>query len=376
MLNARVAVVYPHLPHYRYGVFTELDERISEVLFVTGGESRDGTIAITPPGSFRREAMVRNRWYGRFLWQRGLGCELTRFKPDAVIYLGDFAYLSTWASALWSRLRGRRVYFWTIGWHKPEAGLRRVVRHMFYRLAHALLLYGRAGQDLGVSMGFPRERTHVIYNSYASRSNALSARLADKDLPEVGRPVVGAVVRLSPNKGLDMVIDTVAELNQAYGFDACCLIVGEGPERDRLSRRAARAGVDLYLPGAVYSAEGLDEVYRRLDVTLVPKAAGLTVLQSLNAGAPVVTIRDAHQQMPEFEAIVDGITGTLVSTGTPSAFAAACELWLSRIAAQGEVIRHDIRATAGREWSPAAQAHAIVESVRRGCHREPARGIT
>ncbi|WP_114424561.1 glycosyltransferase family 4 protein [Nocardioides houyundeii] len=361
VLSMRVAVVYPHLPHYRYGVFRGLEERIADVLFVTGGASRDDSIATTPRGCFRREATVRNRWFGRFLWQQGLNRELNRFKPDAVVYLGDFAYLSTWASALWSRLRGRKVYFWTIGWHKPETGLRRAVRHTFYRLADLLLLYGDAGQDLGTSMGFPRERTHVIYNSYGSRSDAASTALKNEDLPAPGRPVIGAVIRLSPNKGLDTMIDTVAELNRTYGLDACCLIVGEGPERERLSRCAADAGVDLYLPGAVYSAAGLDEVYRRLDVTLVPRAAGLTVLQSLNAGAPVVTLRDPHQQMPEFEAIVDGATGSLVASAAPADFAEACAGWLERIAVEGDSIRDEIGANAGSKWSPESQARAIVD---------------
>jgi glycosyltransferase involved in cell wall biosynthesis len=364
VLHKRVAVVYPHLPHYRYGVFKELDQRIAEVLFVTGGESRDGTIAVIPPGSFRREVTVRNRWLGPFLWQGRLEHALRKFDPDAVVYLGDVAYLSTWVSALLSRLRRRRVYFWTIGWHRPESGIRRVVRNAFYHLAHTLLLYGQEGWRLGISHGFPASRMSVVYNSFASRSNAPSSTLDDTAVPSPERSVVGAVIRLSSSKGLDLVLEAVAHLNQIHGVDACCLLVGEGPERRRLEKHAAALGVDLYLPGAVYTPEGLAAVYRLLDVTLVPRAAGLTVLQSLNEGTPVVTARDPHLQMPEFEAIVDGETGTLTETVDSAVLAEACANWLERAAAEGEGLKLQIQARAGQHWSPESQAAAIVDAIR------------
>ena len=61
----------------------------------------------------------------------------------------------------------------------------------------------------------------------------------DVDVPTVDRPgtgpVIGTIGRLSPEKGLDVVLRALTELP-----DVTALIVGEGPERD--AARAARAG--------------------------------------------------------------------------------------------------------------------------------------
>ena len=111
------------------------------------------------------------------------------------------------------------------------------------------------------------------------------------------------MIRLSQNKGLEEVIKAIAHLRDEHGIDADGLIVGEGPARPELEKLATDLGVRLYLPGAMYSQQDLAKVYQDLAVTVVPRAAGLTVLQSLQAGTPVVTIADPLQQMPEFEAI-------------------------------------------------------------------------
>ncbi|WP_158288713.1 glycosyltransferase [Ornithinimicrobium flavum] len=233
----------------------------------------------------------------------------------------------------------------------------------FYRLSDLLLLYGTTGQRIGVDLGFPRDRTRVVYNSHSSLSDAPSAALVPELLPPPDRPTIGAVLRLTRTKQLEAIIETVAEVNRRSTLGACCLIVGEGPERERLETQAAAAGVDLYLPGAIYSVDALEEVYRRIDVTLVPVAAGLTVLQSLNAGTPVVTVADAYRQMPEFEAIIDGRTGTLTSDLDPREFAIASLFWLRQIGQYGESIANEIRALTNSRWSPTAQADAIVKAV-------------
>ena len=63
------------------------------------------------------------------------------------------------------------------------------------------------------------------------------------------RPFVLAAGRLVPIKGYDRLILAVARMAEAAR--PVVLIAGEGPERDRLARRARAAGVDLRLPGAL-----------------------------------------------------------------------------------------------------------------------------
>lgn len=366
-LPVKVALVLSNMPHYRYGVFKALEEQVEEVTFIAGANIADsnnsGQIVSIPAGTFQREEIVRNRWIGSAVWQRGVGRLLKKVNPDAVIFTGDAAYLSTWFHAAAARLRGRKVYFWTIGWHKPDAGLRRFVRLAFYRLANELLVYGNYGRELGIAAGYPAERITVIYNGFHSLADAKSADLPAGSLPDGSRPVIGAVIRLSQNKGLEEVIKAIAHLRDEHGIDADGLIVGEGPARPELKKLATDLGVRLYLPGAMYSQQDLAKVYQDLTVTVVPKAAGLTVLQSLQAGTPVVTIADPLQQMPEFEAIEDGVTGSLVDEADAESIAGACAEWIERLAGDSAETAAACRQAVRETWSSTGQAARIVGAL-------------
>lgn len=358
--DLKVAVVYPHLPHYRYGVFKELENRIEDIRFIFGGSSKDGSIASIPPGTFKKETRVQNVWFGPVLWQRGLARALHEYRPDAVVFLGDAAHLSTWVMAILSRLRGQRVYFWTIGWHRPDKGLRKLIRKTFYKLSDKLLLYGNHGREIGILSGFPKDRMAVIFNSWGSLANAESVELATRSLPSGSRPVIGAVIRLSPGKGLPEIVKAIAHLRDEFGIEVDGLIVGEGPERELLEELATELGVSLYLPGAIYDEATLKQIYQKLEVTVVPKAAGLTVIQSLSEGTPVITLSDPYKQMPEFEAIEDNITGSLIDDVSPESIAKACEFWISRLPSEKKAAEEVCRTTIESHWTPISQANRII----------------
>lgn len=354
-----------HLPHYRYGLFSQLQARARNLSFITGDSSKAGNIASIPVGTFTTEIPVQNKWIGPLLWQQGVETALRRSKPNVIVFTGDPKYLSTWISALLARFRGQKVLFWTIGWHKPDKGIKRLFRLIFYGLANELLVYGNHGRKLGIAGGYPANRINVVYNSCESLTDTGSGQLAPESLPDGTRPVIGAVIRLSHGKGLEEVIKSVAYLKKHYGISADCLIVGEGPARYELETLAAKLDVRLFLPGALYSQEGLAAVYEKLTVTVVPRAAGLTVLQSLSAGTPVVTISDPFQQMPEFEAIEDGVTGSLIEESDGKSISAACAEWIEYIDAHpGEVEKQCVSAIQ-ETWTPKSQASRILEVIRR-----------
>lgn len=362
--DPRIAIVYPHLPHYRYGVFHELDNQVQDLAFISGLTSRDSSIAVIPPKTFRREYHVQNRWIGPVLWQSGLGKALREYDPDEVIFLGDAAHASTWFYSILGRLSGKRVHFWTIGWHRRESGWRRNVRLAFYRLANDLLLYGNYGRIFGEEAGYPPERMFVIYNSYESRTDESAQRVRLGEMLDDPKPTIGAVARLSINKELEEIVWTADTLRNTFGIDARVLIAGEGPLRAALEDLAEALGISLCLPGAVYHPDDLALIYEQLDITVIPRAAGLTVLQSLGSGTPVVTASDPEEQMPEFEAIIDGVNGSLVDTPDRIHIAHACAHWITLLETQREEVQNACRETASAQWSPSAQAGAILRALR------------
>lgn len=365
----RVLVVYQHLPHYRSGVFAELERRPEVAYeFAAGTESRDGTIPTIAPTQVRRFHPLTNHWFGPFLWQSGLLRLLLRERYQAVVFLGDWAYLSTWVGAALFRLLRRPVLFWTIGWHRPDTGLRRLVRLAFYRLAHALLLYARKGARIGARMGYPTDRMLVIGNSYTSSvaatgvADEISMDDLEALLPAGDVDVVTCVVRINRSRRLDLVVRAAARLNNA-GRKVVVVLVGTGEERENLHRVADDLGVDVRTTGPIYSEEKLRLIYERTHVSVLPANAGLTVVQSLSYGRPFITSDNEDTHGPECEAIQPGRTGGFFVDGSVESLAEVMAEWLDRVRAEPEAVARACREEIRARWSPQAHAVAIDAAV-------------
>lgn len=362
-----MSVVYPHLPHYRFGVFRALEMRGIRTTFVAGATAQHG-IETIPPSALRNSVMLKNRRIGRVLWQSGLARHLMQSDDDCFIFLGDVSVASYWIGLILLRIRRRPAYLWTIGWHRPDKGIRRVLRLVFYRLSKGLLLYGETGRDLGVQMGYPATRMAVIGNSSESlvaeevskRSETAAAILRDIGQSDV--PVIGAVIRLSAQKRLNLLIDAAAELTRT-GVKVRVVIAGEGPCRKQLHERAVQLGVDLLLPGPIYAAEDLATLYRHMVVTVVPQTAGLTTIQSMSFGVPVVSDDDPYTQAPEWEAIKPGVTGGHYTPGDVMGLADAIRPWLSQTDGERVVTAAACRAEVAAHWSPSVQASKIEKTI-------------
>lgn len=359
MESKSVLVVYPFLQHYRRGVFLELD-RIPGLDFTfaadTGG--REG-IASMDTAELMRFHRIRTRRFLRAEFQTGLRA-LMRDDFDSVIFYGDAASLSTWVAAAYARIKGMKVYFWTIGWHRPESGLKRRLRLAFYRLSHQLLVYGNVARDIGIQMGFPDERIAVIGNSITLDPGSSPGDEPLVAAPDHGSPlIVGAVARLTQVKRFDLLVDACGILCRR-GIDIQIRLAGAGACRESLDRQAAEASVPIDFIGPIYSGSALAAFYRGLDVTVVPQAVGLTAIQSLGYGVPVISDDNICTQMPEWESIVPGITGDTYDHGDPLALAESILRVASAKTAHADV-HQACRAEYAARWSPPLHASNIAK---------------
>jgi glycosyltransferase involved in cell wall biosynthesis len=171
--------------------------------------------------------------------------------------------------------------------------------------------------------GIPSRRIEVVYNGID-----LAHRGAGANLREVARQEMG----VGPN---DLVIIQVARLDSLKDHgtalrmlevvrrqraDARLILVGEGPERERIERQIRR----LELAAHVRLLGMRTDVARLLpgaDVLLlssISEGIPLTVIEGMAAGLPVVATRVGG--LPEV--VEDGVTGLLVSAGDHEGLAA------------------------------------------------------
>ena len=135
--------------------------------------------------------------------------------------------------------------------------------------------------------GAPRERVHVIRNGIDTDIFFPRPREPRAE----GQPLrVGSVGRLVPVKGFDVLVEAVRTLTGT--LDAEYVVLGEGPERAALERRAE--GLPVTFPGEQRDPAAVADFLRTLDVFVLPsRSEGLpnVVLEAAACGVPVVATR-------------------------------------------------------------------------------------
>jgi glycosyltransferase involved in cell wall biosynthesis len=140
--------------------------------------------------------------------------------------------------------------------------------------------------------------------------------------PDRPHPVVGAVGRLSPEKGIEHLLRAVALLRD-NGVTLDVVLAGDGPSRESLGRLA----LELKLAGRVrwlgeVAHDDVPVVLQGLDIVAMPstwEGFGVSAIEASAMELPVVA-SNVHG-IPDV--VVDGETGLLVPPAAPPTLAAA-----------------------------------------------------
>jgi len=370
--SRRVAVVYHYFAHYRRPVFFELIDHGEHHYEFIGCDKSFGSgiklISDFPEGRYRK-SMGWN--LGPLFIQPAAVIAACSRRYDTLILLGNSKWPTTWLAAIVGRLRGKRVLMWTHGWLREERGIQRRFRDTFYKLAHGLLVYNHRAKEIGIAHGFDPDRVHVIYNSLDTKAQdqVRQSTTADeiqeyrhKQFPgRGGVPVLTTVTRLLPEKRVDMLIEASGMLERR-GVPVNVLVIGDGPERERLESQAANAGVHARFTGAIYDEKTLGRAFMATDLTIMPGAIGLLVMHSMAYGTPVLTHDNVDNHGPEFEAIKEGLTGGFFKEKDSGSLADAIERWVSNETETGSG-REESRAVIDRFYNPLAQRILIDRAV-------------
>jgi len=228
----------------------------------------------------------------------------------------------------WVQKTGRTPLYWAV----DRWSLRRYERVV------------AVSQDLEAEcarIGVPSDRLVRIDNGIdvgAWRRRGPPAASALRAAVPAGRLVVGAVGRLSEEKGFDLLIEAVTRA-VARGADVELWIAGEGPEQAKLAALAAASPARVRLLGF------------RTDVRELQEAFDVFVLSSLREGLPNVVLEAMACEVPVLAtrcggveaAVRDDVEGLLVPPGSVEAL----ESGLVRLAADPNLRARLARA--GRE---------------------------
>lgn len=192
----------------------------------------------------------------------------------------------------------------------PWPGVRRLKALAVPRLAAHVAVGTAAAHEIERMTGLPPGSMRVVWNGVPPPSRpAVPAQHS-------GPLVIGAVGRLHQQKGFDVLLRAVAQLQ-----DVRVVIVGDGPERQALEDLAD----DLDIGDRLYITGWTDDVEEHLstfDVLAMPsrfEGLPLVLLEAMLSGRAVVAT--GVGSIPD--AVHDGETGLLVPVNDPDALASA-----------------------------------------------------
>jgi glycosyltransferase involved in cell wall biosynthesis len=152
--------------------------------------------------------------------------------------------------------------------------------------------------------GVPDDRLDVVPNGVdLSAIECASPSTTRFDLTFVGR--------LLAHKNVDLLLDALALLRDE-GTVVSCAVVGEGPEREDLERRAERLGVadQVSFLGRVEDSATVWSLMKSSGALVLPSTRegfGIVVIEALACGVPVITVEHPDNQARH---LVDhGVTG-------------------------------------------------------------------
>jgi glycosyltransferase involved in cell wall biosynthesis len=185
------------------------------------------------------------------------------------------------------------------------------------------------------SRGIDAEKVHVVPN--VVDVGRFTPRPKREDLlGELGlhdRPVIGYISNLGRREGIEHLI-AATKLLIDKGIDVTCLVVGDGPERSRLSQVVTDHGIEeaVLITGHVANNE-IEDYYALIDVFVVPRiddraARLVTPLKPLEAMAMGVPV--AVSDLPALREIAEpGVRGMTFGPGNAASMAETLETMLN-----------------------------------------------
>lgn len=250
--------------------------------------------------------------------------------------------------------------------HWLKRGVKRSLLFPILRRASAGIGLGLLQRRYLESMGIPASRLFTVpltphldrFQLEAAERQRLRAAwrcqwgIAESD-------VVGIFVgRLVPVKGLDVLLDAIGML--PAGSRPHLVLIGDGPEREKLGRLAAARALSVHFAGFCQN-EKLPERMAAADFFVLPSLEegwGVVVAEAMAAGLPLVL---SDQVGAAYDLLEPERNGFLVPAGSAEALRAAlarCVGQRGRLAEMGCRSREIIRG-----WNCEASAEAFFQAI-------------
>jgi glycosyltransferase involved in cell wall biosynthesis len=274
-----------------------------------------------------------------FYYLKGALRYLLSKKPDTIICTGvDFHQIHTLLIFVIFRLILRKNFFWwshaTLGNQGPAGAY---VRKLIYKSSTGILAYSQKGRDNLLRMGIQTDNICVVNNSLNKSDYGFLN--TDISKPPFKDPVkIIFCGRITKSKKLDLLVKALNIIHKTTTIGFHCDIIGAG-NTTSLKEEVIRLQLSdrIIFHGAVYDNE-LASFLIKADLMVYPGGIGLSIVQALSYGIPVITTDNQGLQMPEIELLVPDKNGSLYKDDSAEDLAAKIMLWRAKLENSGNEI--------------------------------------
>jgi L-malate glycosyltransferase len=164
------------------------------------------------------------------------------------------------------------------------------IQLLVLRRANAVIAVSKPLAERLADAGISPDRIHCVLNAFRPPVTTL-ARSAARERLGIARDTLtaGWVGRLSREKGADVMLDALAEVDVSWHLS----IIGDGPERSALQQQAANLGIAdrITWHGLVENAGSLLTAFDAFVLSSRREGTPITLFEAMHAGVPIVATR-------------------------------------------------------------------------------------
>jgi len=354
----KVCCVFNYNPLYRYPIFSAIADNF-DCDFYFGDTVFQPLKAFdaTKLKGFKHFIYAKKTGVKAFIWHSQIK-DIFRKEYTHYILTGEAALLVNWLIIFYARLTGRKVFGWTHGAKDyPKNWRRRWLMQAFYRPLSGILMYNRYNCQYMEALGCKKERLFVIHNSLDSAvQTKIYQSLAPSDIYQKhfgnSNPTLIYIGRIQRVKKVDMILEAMKLLEQ-QGKLVNLVVVGANVDDDSFEKRIEELKLSdrVWMYGPCFDEQTNSELIYNAAACVSPGNIGLTCIHVLSYGTPVITNDNFNTQMPEFEAVVEGKTGSFFRENNVEDLADKIAYWTSITEQQRDECRSVARQTIEQEWS-------------------------
>lgn len=359
----KLCIIYNFTQKYREGIY-RLFEQQYDCHWVFGNNKTD--IKGLNETIFKTVETVNNKFIiGPLYYQVGVPSMLK--KHDTLLMLGELFCISTWFVLLLRRtiMRNKRVYLWSHGWYGKEGFVKRLLKKCFFSMSDTTFLYGNYAEKIARAQGYNKDNLRVVHNSLDHDKQILLRQQQNPSFiyqEHFGNslPTLIFIGRLTKIKRLELLLQALNISRGKYNL----VLVGDGENRKNLELLTKELNLEkhVWFYGACYDEDENAKLIYNADLCVSPGNVGLTAIHSMTYGTPVITNNNFSWQMPEFEAIQQGITGDFFEYENAESMAICIQDWFEIHKNDRENVRTACYHEIDNNWTPEFQM-SIFKSI-------------